>query len=193
MKHVMAGILSAGILFMLLVTSLPVKAEAEYSKECIAAYIPHGGGQPPTDLWEYDSIDLYTKQPPLDTLWPFWTEDDGIVAVLNITWGNDNSNCPPLKFEYSIETIKGGPFSEYSIYVNSSLETEGEGFSDTIICPYGHTASINASVSVWEGVSMDDFRVWVNCTIYQWDPQEEDWGDPWVPQEKYFWWAYPLW
>ena len=193
MRYIRPGIASICVLTMLLMTSIPVKAEAEYSKDCIVTYIQEV--MAPTDIWEYDGIDLFQKPPPLDTQWPFWTGNNGIVAILDITWGNNNSNCPPLKFEYSIEAFAGGPFSEYSIFVNETLETNGEAFHDTIIRPFGSesgNATISASVIVWEGVSMDDFRVWVNCTTYQWDPQEEDWGNPSIPQIKYFWWAYPL-
>lgn len=194
MRYLRSGIISAGILAMLLVTSLPVMAEAEYSKECIVSYIETQGA--PIDEWIYDDNDLSLINPPEHNhMMPFWTGNDGIGAIMTISWGNTNPQCPPLKFDYSIDVwaanMEVGRFYDYSIYVNSSLVTNCQPYSDTVICPDGHTPTIDAMLLVWEGKTMSNFDVWINCTISQWNPQQNDWNNPAPPQIKYFWWIFP--
>lgn len=119
MRYLRTVTVVAGILFMMLMTSIPVSATTDWSEECLVQCITSING-PDRKIW-YNEFP--TNYPPTAEMgwWTWWSPDD-IGMTIKIIMGNEHVVIDEFRFWYNITFIIGmwmGPDeSEMSIVVN---------------------------------------------------------------------------
>jgi hypothetical protein len=196
MKYSMAGIVSLGILIMLLATSLPAGAEREWSEDCECGCAPDINGH--NDYQRYNGSQYSGDW--MNGWWGWYPNDmnDSDIGIsLTIIWGNDHTQIDEFRFDYFINVTVGSyppPVPDYTIYVedgNPPQETNEIYYPDEVpILEYGETAQINVTIQMNNIHFFTAIALEIYVDIDQYTAQQ-GWQD-YLIRDWYFRWAMPL-